>query len=68
MPNRTNGNVPPCTENGFTGRDNCLIPEYYYNYKEAPITNGVIYVIDQLGNEKMVATWNKVDKTFDPVE
>lgn len=56
LPNRTNGNTPPCTETGFTGSDNCLIPEMMY--EESPITNGAIYEIDKEGNEVMVGYWN----------
>ncbi len=64
LPNRSNGNTPPCTETGFTGSDNCLIPEYYYKY--SPITNGAIYEVDQDGNERMKAYWD--GKKFQELE
>lgn len=62
LPNATNDNIPPCTETGFTGSDNCLIPEYYFGYSE--ISNGAIYVIDQDGNEKMAAYYDERKEKF----
>lgn len=57
LPNRGDKNDPPCTEAGYTGSDNCLIPEYYYQYSE--ISNGAIYEIDQDGNERMAVYWDE---------
>jgi len=62
LPNATNDNIPPCIETGFTGSDNCLIPEYYFGYSE--ISNGAIYVIDQDGNEKMAAYYDERKEKF----
>ena len=65
IPDRTNGNSAPCTESGFTGSDNCLVPEFMY--PESEITDGAIYEIDKDGNESMFAVWNTKDKFFEKI-
>ena len=57
LPTRFNGNTPPCTENGFTGSSQYLIPETSYGWSD--ITDGAIYEVDFEGNESLVAVWNK---------
>ena len=59
LPDRTNGNPPPCTGTGFTGADDELIPEVTLVEGGLPIKAGAIYEIDSNGNEYMVAYWNK---------
>ncbi|MBQ2982940.1 MAG: hypothetical protein IJD58_12625 [Lachnospiraceae bacterium] len=66
FPNRNTGNSAPCTETGFAGSDNCLIPETLYD--RSPITDGAIYEIDKDGNESMVAVWDKDMNQFIKVE
>lgn len=66
LPNRTNGNSAPCTESGFTGSDNCLIPETMY--EESEITDGAIFMVDKDGNEYLAAVWNTKDKVFEYVQ
>ena len=56
IPNRTNGNTPPCTENGFTGSSQYLIPETYY--ERSKIEEGAIFKIDNMGNESLVAIFD----------
>ena len=67
LPDRTNGNPPPCTGTGFTGADDDLIPEVTLVEGGLPITAGAIYEIDSNGNEYMVAYWNTKDKNFESV-
>ena len=58
LPDRTNGNPPPCTGTGFTGADDELIPEVTLVDGGLPIKAGAIYEIDSNGNEYMVAYWD----------
>ena len=62
LPNATNGNSAPCTESGFTGSDNCLIPETMYG--KSPIKDGAIFVIDKDGKEYLAAIWSEDTKRF----
>ena len=64
LPNRTNGNSAPCTESGFIGSNNCLIPETMY--EESEITDGAIFMVDKDGNEYLAAVW--AGKKFSKVE
>ncbi len=64
LPNRGNKNGPPCTEAGFTGSDNCLVPEYFYNREKFMITDGAIFMVDQHGNERIVAYFDDRGDSF----
>ena len=67
-PKTSEGSKPPCTDTGYTGSKENLIPEYQYPKDGAPIKDGAIYKVDHQGNETLVATWNKKTKEFEPVE
>ena len=66
LPNATNGNGAPCTESGFTGSDNCLIPETMYD--ESTITDGAFFMVDKDGNEYLAAAWDIDEEKFVEVE
>lgn len=61
--------TPPCTENGFLGSSDLLIPEYEYSKDNgSPITDGAIYKIEHDGTETIVAYWDSDYGYFMPVK
>ena len=49
-------NSPPCTSTGYVGSAQYIIPEYTYGVGH-DITDGVIYRVDNMRNETVVAVW-----------
>ncbi|MCR4832575.1 MAG: hypothetical protein K5900_03280, partial [Butyrivibrio sp.] len=54
---------PPCTETGFLGGNDYLIPEYTHT-SQAKITDGAIYKVSPDGTEKMVGYWDASKNGF----
>ncbi|WP_292139414.1 AHH domain-containing protein [Butyrivibrio sp.] len=48
---------PPCTESGFLGSPEVLIPEYTHT-NPAKITDGAIYKLNPDGSEQLVGYWD----------
>ena len=57
------GYEPPCTNTGFVGSKDHLIPETVYKSK-TEITSGAIYCIDSKGRETMVAYYDAKKHKF----